>query len=240
MRSQSNYAHRLADELHARLTDLSVSGATLLNIATEPQELGGRVYAPQLDALPGDADVVTFTAGGNDLGYIGNMMQDALRQTMLGSLVHWLTSSTSSLANPASRPVDADELSRRFNVIIDGVFLRAPKAEIFLLEYLPVLGRETRAGTDVSLTQAQIDHYRRVADVLRQGYRLAVASHAHVHLVEMTTVGEYHGLGSAAPWVNGFSYRLLASRAAFHPNQRGMDAVAEETLKVMRKLGWLT
>jgi hypothetical protein len=37
MRSGQNYPHLLAQRLNAELTDLSVSGATLLNITVEPQ-----------------------------------------------------------------------------------------------------------------------------------------------------------------------------------------------------------
>jgi hypothetical protein len=65
-RSGNNYASLLAKRLDARLTDLTVSGATLLNVLKVRQEtVFGGDFAPQLDELPSDADIVLLTAGGN-------------------------------------------------------------------------------------------------------------------------------------------------------------------------------
>ena len=68
LRSGNNYAHQLAKKLNASLLDLTVSGATLLNVASEPQTMFGHTFAAQMDSLPSNADIVTLTAGGNDLG----------------------------------------------------------------------------------------------------------------------------------------------------------------------------
>jgi lysophospholipase L1-like esterase len=78
MRSGRNYPHLLAEQLGAQLTDLTVSGATTATILSEPQvTLDGTQFAPQIDSLPADADLVTVTAGGNDLGFIGSMLVTA-------------------------------------------------------------------------------------------------------------------------------------------------------------------
>ena len=78
MRSQKNYAHQLAERLGARLVDLTVSGATTTNIIDTPQQTAaGGMYPPQVDGVPADADVVTITAGGNDLQFAGAMLYAA-------------------------------------------------------------------------------------------------------------------------------------------------------------------
>ena len=80
MRSGANYAHLLAERLGARLTDLTVSGATTGTILDTPQTAwNGVSIPPQIDGLPADAELVTITAGGNDLGFIGATMSAAAR-----------------------------------------------------------------------------------------------------------------------------------------------------------------
>ena len=77
MRSGRNYPHQLAEKLDADLVDLTVSGATLLNVLNEPQTTrSGEVFPPQLEGLPPDADIVTLTGGGNDLCYGHVMIRD--------------------------------------------------------------------------------------------------------------------------------------------------------------------
>ena len=75
MRSVRNYAHIVATRLGLRLTDLTVSGATTVTILSEPQRVLWRRFPPQVSWLPVDADVVTVTAGGNDLGYLATMIR---------------------------------------------------------------------------------------------------------------------------------------------------------------------
>jgi lysophospholipase L1-like esterase len=71
-RSSINYPSLLAKSLGAHHTDLSVSGATLLNLSITRQKVFlGEEFQPQVEGVPEDADVVTITGGGNDLGYIG-------------------------------------------------------------------------------------------------------------------------------------------------------------------------
>jgi hypothetical protein len=51
-RSGQNYAHILAERLKARLTDLSVSGATLSEVLDETKVGFGRVFPPQVAQIP--------------------------------------------------------------------------------------------------------------------------------------------------------------------------------------------
>ncbi|KAJ6153214.1 hypothetical protein N7497_007533 [Penicillium chrysogenum] len=87
LRSGQNYPHLLAQHLNADLTDLSVSGATLLNITVEPQATPFNVtFPPQISDLPEDANIITLTAGGNDINYIGGMIADACDAELQSSI----------------------------------------------------------------------------------------------------------------------------------------------------------
>ena len=78
MRSTRNYAHLLADRLDADLVDLTVSGATTATILDTPQTtMTGVQYPPQIQGLPAQADLVTVTAGGNDLKFAASMLYEA-------------------------------------------------------------------------------------------------------------------------------------------------------------------
>ncbi len=70
-RSGRNYAHLVATRLGASLVDATVSGATTETVLRARQRVGLRTFPPQIELVTADADLVTVTAGGNDLGYLG-------------------------------------------------------------------------------------------------------------------------------------------------------------------------
>ena len=77
-RSSRNYPHLVAEALGSQLVDATVSGATTSTILDTPQRSGLRKFPPQIDAVHPDADLVTVTAAGNDIGYIGSILGRAL------------------------------------------------------------------------------------------------------------------------------------------------------------------
>ncbi|OZC95446.1 hypothetical protein CH275_27110 [Rhodococcus sp. 06-235-1A] len=74
MRSGRNYAHLVAEDLGAALPDATVSGATTATILDKKQRVSTTRFAPQIDAVRTSTDLVTITAGGNDLGYLGALL----------------------------------------------------------------------------------------------------------------------------------------------------------------------
>ncbi|CAI7624453.1 unnamed protein product [Penicillium viridicatum] len=205
LRSGQNYPHLLAQHLNADLTDLSVSGATLLNITVEPQSTPfNTTFPPQISDLPEDANIITVTAGGNDINYIGGMIADACDAELQSSV---------SLS-PA-------ELAERLGGVLDQIHKRAPGARIFLVEYLAVLGPATQPSRNIPLTQERIQHYRGVASVLQHAYSVAVEGRADC---------QEHALGSEEPWVGGFELGPL-----LHPNLDGMKAVADILVETIGK-----
>jgi lysophospholipase L1-like esterase len=187
--SGKNYAQLLAKKLGASIADLSVSGSTLANIG------------PQINKIPGDADIVTLTSGGNDLGYVAGFMGIK----------------TSSVSEA--------ELVGRFNDVLARIHAKAPKAKIYLVEYLTVLGPDVKPSVNVQLSQAKVQSQRDIAATLQRANVKATQGKSWVEDVPIAKLSEGHGIGSQTPWVNGKEVR--GGGASWHPNIAGMTAIAD-------------
>jgi lysophospholipase L1-like esterase len=192
--------------LNADLTDLTVSGATLLNITVDPQSTPfSETFPPQISGLPEDTNIVTVTAGGNDIGYIGGMISDACGEQL------------------QTEPLSPSQLAERFGRVLDEIHKRAPRARVYLVEYLAVLGPDTKADRDIPLNEERIEHYRKVASVLQHAYAVAEEGRSDwCERVPVHDLSQGHALGSDEPWVGGFETGPL-----LHPNLSGMKAIAE-------------
>jgi lysophospholipase L1-like esterase len=237
-RSTQNYAHLLATHLSAKLTDLTVSGATLLNITSEsqPAPLSSHVFPPQISQLPDDADIITITAGGNDVNYIGGIFKDVWDASLIGkvtNIVLLIIRKCSSILFPTSAPkasaiLSPDLLAQQLGLTVDEIHRKVPKAHIFLVEYLSVFGPDSKPGKDVGFNQARIDHHRDVASVMEAAYvEVSSGRSGWCTRVPIHMLSQEHALGSPDPWVEGLSLKLLLKRGPiFHPNLSGMIAVA--------------
>jgi len=229
-RSSKNYASLLSSHFKYTHTDLSVSGATLPNILSVEQIFFGTPFPPQLQGVTADADIVTITAGGNDLGYIGGLIKDGLASSWWGWLLGWLI--------PEREKVGKEEVVERFIATLDAVHKKAPNAKIFLVEYLTLLGPNIRPGKDVTLSVQKVKHHQDVAETLHQAYVLAAdARGSWVELVDVAERSKEHGLGSQEPWVEGLSWGTLWRKNAFHPNEKGMRAVADMLIEKLEGAG---
>jgi len=250
-RSAANYASLLTASLPgAKLTDLSASGATLLNVLSDPQETLLATLPPQLEGLPADVDVVTLTAGGNDLGYSAGMIGDAATGTVRDEGVLGVVLGGMGLGRGDGDGdgggdgedgivgVSKDEVASRFVRVIDAIKTRAPQARIFLVEYLAVFGPATGCADDQPLNEVRVEVYRALARDLKDAYGLAAERRRGVG-VEVVGVADLsereHALGSAEPWVTGFTVEgLMGGGAPFHPNaegHRGVARVLEERVR---------
>ena len=154
-RSARNYPHLLAENLGAALTDLTVAGATTATIIDTPQRSLPQKLPPQLDGLPDTADLVTITAGGNDLNYIGSMTRLAFAARLAGNA---LTRPLSSLMSRTGVPVpsrdDIELAAANLVRIVEAVSKRAAGARVVLVDYLTVIGEHTT--TEVN-PQSRVD-----------------------------------------------------------------------------------
>ncbi|KAJ5714023.1 uncharacterized protein N7483_011204 [Penicillium malachiteum] len=244
-RSGQNYPHLLAKELDAELTDLSVSGATLLNITTTPQNaiFSKDVFEPQILSVPTDADIITLTAGGNDIGYIGDMMFDAGKATTVGMVANCIIQAAkpimSIFCRPAekSTPLTPEGLSQRLGETLDAIHERAPNAHIYLVEYLAILGPITKPAIDIPFNQERIDHHSQVASALQNAFATAADTRSEwCERVPIHELSSDHVLGSKEPWVGGFALSsLFRGGIVLHPNLDGMKAIAKILLLKIRQ-----
>jgi lysophospholipase L1-like esterase len=215
----ANYARLLAAKLNASLADLSVSGSTLLTIGS------------QISRITPSTDIVTVTSGGNDLGYVAGLTLDSgRRQQHVGG--------RTAPASGQAGLISEDTLLRRWGDVLARIHSRAPRAKVFLVEYLTVLGPHAaaRAGTpDIPFDGARIEHHRRVAAALARGTaRAAAGREGWVVDVPVAKASEGHGVGSAVPWTNG-ARKGARGGVAWHPNSDGMRAVAEMVVAKIRE-----
>ncbi|KAI5867026.1 SGNH hydrolase [Durotheca rogersii] len=257
-RSAANYAHLVAQRIGAasaaaaaaaaavdvQLTDIAVSGATLPNLMTEPQDRGGgHVFPPQMESLPPDADVVLVLGGGNDIGYIGGLFADTLDASWVGALVRrfWGTGGAPLAdppATPAARAAQDDWLAARYADVLDRVRARAPRARVLVVEYLTMLGPDVRPGADVPFAADRVAHHRDVAARLLAATARAVEGRQDwCHLVPAAAASEPHAIGSPRPWVSAFTWQLYRAGGAYHPRAEGMAAVADLVYRKLVELG---
>lgn len=212
-RSNNNYAHQLAAKRSLTLTDVSCSGATTGAVLDGWAEL-----PPQIAAVDADTRLVTITIGGNDVGYIGNMIARSCL-TLAGR--------TGDGADKCRSPSWADEdkfrhLSDALTRITKIVRERAPKAVLVFVEYPAILPpAETCAATPLDLADA--DRLREVDRRVRE-LTGAAARQAGALVLPAAQLSRDHGACGTEPWMEGFP--ASAGKAAYHPNMAGMSAVA--------------
>ncbi|KAI5926679.1 SGNH hydrolase-type esterase domain-containing protein [Camillea tinctor] len=237
-RSGANFASLSAKRIGCRLTDLSVAGSTLLNLLSEPQYAGGKVFAPQVDDLPADADVVLVLSGGNDIGYIGGLFADTLNSWFwgLGSAL------TSVLAYTQGSKwtwgLDTVELAERYGKALDAIHTKAPNAQVIVVEYFTMLGPDTVPGKSVPFNADRIEYHKGVAARLLDATHKAVEERSSwCTKIGLAAASESHALGSPDPWVWGFNFSFFRAGAAYHPNAEGMKGAAELVHQKLIELG---
>lgn len=231
MRSLANYPHLVAESLGCDLTDATVSGATTSTILSESQRLLGRKFAPQIEAIHPDTDLVTLTAGGNDLGYLGGILGTALLyrlgRSRLGRPVATFIRAKKPLITPTPQAVESATIG--LVQIVEEVRRRAPRARVVLVDYLPIFDADTATGPQVPLHDNEIAHFRQVAAALSAAFAEA-ARRSGADLIPAGSFETGHGAGSADPWIFG-----MQLSGGFHPTYKGMEAVAHRVLAYLGK-----
>ena len=233
-RSGNNYAHLVARELGLDLVDVSYSGATTAHLLDTRQDDA----PPQLEALTPDTALVTITAGGNDLEYVGRFLRGSFLNTIakpatiLGRRVaNRIRARVSYLTDDAAYQAVTDSLT----AVVEKARQRSPEARILLVDYLSLVGPATRPRLDVPLNEEQLPSIALMADGLAAAFAKAAAA-TGVDLVAASTASRDHAIGSAEPWTTGFTMLppTLGGFVPYHPNAAGMQAVAELILATLR------
>jgi hypothetical protein len=160
----------------------------------------------QIDGIPDNADIVTITSGGNDLNYVLGLGQHvAPAQTVM-----------------------QEELTGRFNSALSKIHDIAPNATVYLVEYLTMLGPSTIPNVDVPFNATEISLFEHIFSKLKAATEAAKEGKDWVVVVPVSSMSIGHSLGcSGELWVNGDSIPEGAGGAAWHPNTKGTEAVAE-------------
>ena len=218
LRSRNGYPQQLARLLNVpSFADRTSSGATMRQVLK-----GGQMYlGPQIDALGPDTALVTLTAGGNDVSYIGDLMALAYRNRkgVVGFVTRLLSKGPKGVGERGF-PALADV----FRATLSEIRRRSPAARIVVVTYptlLPLTGTCSRLG----LHAEQVALMRVVAERLAELTRSA-AREAGAELVDMAALSLENDVCSAVPWVNG-PFPEKGDGVAFHPTLAGAKASAE-------------
>ncbi|KPM51996.1 hypothetical protein CcI49_19675 [Frankia sp. CcI49] len=229
MRSARNYPHLFAAQLGVRLVDLTVSGATTETILENAQTtMRGARFAPQIHGLPADADIVTVTAGGNDLRFVGSMLAAAWRShDPDGAMVRMLDEMLGGGGIPDPTDADVEQVADGLARIVREAHRRAPRSRVILVDYLTALGDGTRPRVDVPFPAEDLAALLRIQAALRDAH-VRAAERSGAELLAASVLSDGHELGGAArePWIFGFVPELERTGASFHPNLAGMAAIA--------------
>ena len=230
-RSRRNYPHLVAEALGLDLVDVTYSGATTAHILSEAQNEA----PPQIDAVGPETGLVTITAGGNDLEYIGTFIRGSLMNTLakpatlLGRRVaNRIRARVSYLKDEAAYETVANSLAE----VVGRVREVAPRSRVLLVDYLALIGPTTRPRLDVPLNEEQLPSVAMMADGLAGAFAKAAAK-SGAELVAVSEPSKAHAVGSPEPWTTGF--RLGPGSVPYHPNAAGMAAVADA---VVHQLSW--
>jgi lysophospholipase L1-like esterase len=233
-RSGANYPRLVAGELGLDLVDVTYSGATTANLLDTPQDAA----PPQLEAVGPGTALVTITAGGNDLEYVGTFLRGSMLNTLakpatlLGRRVaNRIRARVSYLKDDAAYQAVTDSLV----TVVERVRDRAPSARVLLVDYLTLVGPSTRPRLDVPLNEEQLPSIALMAEGLAAAFAKAAAT-TGADLITASAASRDHGIGSADPWTTGFSLRppALGGFVPYHPNAAGMRAVADLIVRTLK------
>lgn len=226
MRSCNGYPQQLARLLQVpSFTDMTSSGATIEQVFRKNQSY----LAAQVNGLGTNTALVTLTAGGNDVKYIGDLM--ALAYANRKGLVGLLMSLVWRGPKPAQER-DFSGLAANYRDLLVEIGRRSPRARVVVVTYPTILPANTNC-VRLGLTDEQVVLMRGISDMLANVTRQA-ALEAGADLIDMAALSIDNTVCSSEPWVNGPSSKK-GDGAAFHPTLAGAKAIAETIFKELTK-----
>jgi lysophospholipase L1-like esterase len=211
-RSSHNYANLVAAKLKLSLVDASCSGATTANVLTMSQGTN----PPQIDAVTSDTSLVTFTVGGNDIGYTTT----AFSCGMGGACTSHPARLASSLAT----------LKTSLTTMVSTIRSKAPSAKIVLVTY-PRLVPPT-ACPALNFSQEGDQVVGSIGQGLEQVF-VEVAKATHVLLADPYVIGQTHGpcAPADASWIAGHTVTV---GFPYHPTPLGHEEMAALTERALQ------
>ena len=192
------------------------NGATTTDVLERERHPGeGR----QIDNVASDADVVTLSIGGNDIGFA-----PVITECVVGrqSCVRFDRQVTAELA----------ALGPRLSRLYAGVRQRAPGAELLVLGYPRLVADPDRTGleTCAGLSADEARWVREKGEELDRVVRGA-ADAAGARFLDAASTFAGHEACTAEPWMAGIS--LTTEVSSFHPNAAGHEQLARLVVQAL-------
>lgn len=204
---------------------VACSGAKINELTNPNGSQSGE--GPQEDALSDATSLVTFSIGGNDLGF-ASILQDCI--------VNGYTCEDKNEAQFQQRLVDTKAaLMQTYRRIAQ----KAPNARIIVVGY-PRLFPDDPSNSYRNLLFAQDQRWMNAkADQLNEMLAAAAReSGVGVEFVDPRAAFAGHGIGSSDPWFNDLSVQANGfspvNPGSFHPNAAGQRALARLVQEQMR------
>jgi lysophospholipase L1-like esterase len=221
-RSVNGYPQQLARLRGLSIVDMSCGGAVTKHVLS-----GGQFFqGPQIRTVTAQTKLVTLTAGGNDIGYIGDLSLLAARRTH--SPFGWLVR---RFWKGPKAPGQRDYAGLRSELLatLAAIHARAPGAVVVVATY-PTIVPTTGTCATLGFSADEAAEMRQVGDQLAATTRSAAGQGGGV-LVDMNALGADHNACSADPWTRGWTN---AGAAPFHPTLAGAKATAEAVSRVVK------
>jgi lysophospholipase L1-like esterase len=212
-RSSHNYANLVAAKLKLSLVDVSCSGATTADVLTTSQGTN----PPQIDAVTSDTSLVTFTVGGNDIGYTATSFSCGM-------------GGTACTSHPAQLASSLATLKTSLTTMVSTIRSKAPSAKIVLVTY-PRLVPPT-ACPALNFSQEGDQVVGSMGQGLEQVF-VEVAKTTHVLLADPYVIGQTHGPCAPpdASWIAGHTVTV---GFPYHPTPLGHQEMAALTERALQ------
>jgi lysophospholipase L1-like esterase len=212
-RSSHNYANLVAAKLKLSLVDVSCSGATTANVLTTSQDTN----SPQIHAVTSDTSLVTFTVGGNDIGYTATSFSCGM-------------GGTACTSHPAQLASSLATLKTSLTTMVSTIRSKAPSAKIVLVTY-PRLVPPT-ACPALNFSQEGDQVVGSMGQGLEQVF-VEVAKTTHVLLADPYVIGQTHGPCAPpdASWIAGHTVTV---GFPYHPTPLGHEEMAALTERALQ------
>ena len=220
-RSDSNYAHLVAEALSLDLTVASCNGATIDNILTVPQ--GDNPL--QIDVVTSDTALVTVTIGGNDIRYTASTFACS-----------GAPASDRCTANLDQAAINAalEQLPAKLTGMFDAIKAKAPQATIVLVAYPRVFPEDAVSCAELELSEADTVYLAELGRRLEEAFVSATAS-GQALIADAYVRAQGHGPRAADAsqrWVNGET--IASSGIRYHPTAEGHAEMARLVLGVLK------
>lgn len=209
-RTPGAYPALVAERAGLIPSEHACNGATTAHVMDVEQAPGaGR----QIDAVTADADVVTISIGGNDIGFADIMTDCVLNSLPCTRLDGQVTQALAAL--PA-----------RLDTIYQEVHRRAPKAMLLVVGYPQLVVDPAAAGlaSCAGLTADESRWVRQKGDELARVIRSAAESNGARYL-DASAAFAGHEACTPQPWMEGVNFVNVV--ASFHPNAAGQEQFAQ-------------